>query len=206
SIKNEKDNTFLATETAKPKTISISDSLRRRAAVLIHRQKERIRSLKEGTILTPPSSGVSSGSSTDFELPPPPSPPQNESESLSMTISLNSHPSSSLYVSTPVDISLTSSDRPVIDNQSGPGQTTRSVSTKQKILQNYLKQLLVPSEEKIAPLASDDSKALFATHSQSNNSFVLPGVLKPPKLAITNLSVIPEEEASQHSNISCIRE
>lgn len=64
----------------------------------------------------------------------------------------------------------------------------------------------MPIEGKIAPLASDNSKALFATHSQSNNSFVLSGVSKPPKLPITNLSVIPEEEASQHSNISSVRE
>ncbi|VDN96833.1 unnamed protein product [Rodentolepis nana] len=205
SIKNAERNTFTATETVKTKIFPISESLRRRAAELIHRQKERIRSLKEDTILTPPSSGISSGSSTDFELPPPPSPPQNECESSSTTISLNSRLSPHLYVSTPVDISLDSSAKPVIDDQSGVEQTARSVPTKQKILQNYLTQLLGSYEGKVAPLASDDSSDIFVTHSQSNNSFVPFGVSKPPKFAITNLSVITEEDTSLHSNLTSIR-
>nr|CDS33839.2 uracil DNA glycosylase [Hymenolepis microstoma] len=205
SIKDEKKNTFITAETVKTKIFPISDSLRRRAAELIHRQKERIRSLKEGAILTPPSSGISSGSSTDFELPPPPSPPQNEYESSSTTISLNSRLSPYLYVSTPVDTSLGSSARPVVDNQSEVERTARSIPTKQQILRNYLRQLLGSYEGKVAPLPSDDSGDAFATHSQSNNSFVPFGVSKPPKFAITNLSVITEEDISQHSNITRIQ-
>ncbi|KAM7540459.1 hypothetical protein Aperf_G00000037901 [Anoplocephala perfoliata] len=187
-------------------SIPISDSLRRRAAELIQRQTERLRSTRSGALQTP--SKLLSNNSADVH-----SVNKNITPS---TVSVNSCQSSDLCLSlltsttsSTVDVPLASSDNVVLrsagketrrmndyqpatggETELSIGVTTEPAPTKQEILQKYLKQLLGTYEVKsVAEADTVETTGISASPdqppalclNQSNNSFI------PPEFPVSRL-------------------